>query len=192
MVKGSIQCRELTVQQVRRVAVIPSHFTTDRVFRLEREAGTDGVVWRLQEQELPVLFAKEYDSGEPDQWLPTYTSSVPLLDLHFVGVERDGRIDGLLTWCAQNWNNSVWLVDIRVRQEAQRAGLGTALINHLKEITFRRGARGILVETQINNFPAVSLYRRCGFQIAGFNDHLYANRDLSDQNVALFLFWESG
>lgn len=190
--KRSTHCRELSVQQVRRIAVIPSHFTTNRVFRLEREAGTDGVVWRLQQQELPVPFAKEYDSGEPDQWLPTYTGSVPLLDLHFVGVERDGRIDGLLTWCAQKWNNSVWLVDIRVRQEAQRAGLGTALINHLKEITFRRGARGILVETQINNFPAVSLYRRCGFQIAGFNDHLYANRDLSDQNVALFLFWESG
>jgi len=191
-VKGSIHCRELTVQQVRRIAVISSHFTTNRVFRLERQSRTDGVTWRLQEQELPVPFSKEYDSGEPDRWLPTYTGSVPLLDLHFVGVERDGRIDGLLTWCAQEWNNSVWLVDIRVRQEAQRAGLGTILINDLQKITRRRGARGILVETQINNFPAVSLYRRCNFQIAGFNDHLYTNRDLREQNVALFLFWESG
>lgn len=189
--KDSIHCRDLTVQQVRRIAVIPSHFTTNRVFRLEREVSTDGVAWRLQEDELPIPFVKEYDSGEPDQWLRTYTSSVPLLDLHFVGVERHGRIDGLLTWCAQEWNNSAWLVDIRVRQEAQRAGLGTALINHLQGITHRGDARGILVETQINNFPAISLYRRCGFQIAGFNDHLYTNRDLSEQNVALFLFWES-
>lgn len=189
--KDSIRCRELTVQQVRRSAAIPSHFTSNRVFRLEREVCTDGVAWRLQEQELPVPFAKEYDSGELDRWLPTYTGSVPLLDLHFVGMERDGRIDGLLTWCAQEWNNTMWLVDIRVRQEAQRVGLGTALIDHLQQITRRRGARGILVETQINNFPAVSLYRRCGFQIAGFNDHLYANRDLAEQNVALFLFWES-
>ena len=190
--KDSIRCRELTVQQARRSAVIPSHFTTNRVFRMEREAGTDGVGWRLQEQVLPVPFVKEYDSGEPDRWLPTYTGSVPLLDLHFVGVERAGRIDGLLTWCSQEWNNSVWLVDMRVRQEAQRAGLGTALINHLQGITQWGDARGILVETQINNFPAISLYRRCGFQIAGFNDHLYTNRDFSEQNVALFLFWESG
>ncbi len=178
------------MQQVRRIAVIPSYFTTNRVFRMEREAGADGLVWRLRERKLSVPFAKEYDSGEPDRWLPTYTGSVPLLDLHFVGVERDGRIDGLLTWCAQEWNNTVWLVDIRIRQEAQRAGLGTALISDLQGIARQRGARGILVETQINNFPAVSLYRRCGFQIAGFNDHLYTNGDISEQNVALFLFWE--
>ncbi|MBV9281740.1 MAG: GNAT family N-acetyltransferase, partial [Chloroflexi bacterium] len=50
---------------------------------------------------------------------------------------------------------------------------------------------GIAVETQINNYPAVSFYRKHGFEISGFNDHLYSNDDLARQDVALFLFREA-
>jgi ribosomal protein S18 acetylase RimI-like enzyme len=51
--------------------------------------------------------------------------------------------------------------------------------------------RGIFVETQVQNYPAICFYRHHGFEIAGFNDHLYSTSDLEVGDVALFLFRET-
>src|SRR5260370_25866720 len=94
-----------------------------------------------------------------------------------------GEVRGLVTWQKVAWNDTVWLVDIRTRREDRRSGVGSALLENLKSHTATLHARGISVETQINNYPAIRFYRKHGFELSGFNDHLYTNRDLEKQDV---------
>ena len=192
LMESKIQCRELRLRDVRRLKPIRSRFETDRVFRLERDQTGASVEWRLREERLAHAREKLYDSGRVDEWLPSYADVVRPDALRFVAAMVDGSALGLLTWQRVRWNDTLWLVDIRTEESARRLGIGTALIDHLKNVACREKVRGIAVETQITNYPAIRFYRKHCFEITGFNDHLYTNTDLSNQDVALFLFWEVG
>ena len=185
-----IVCRNLTISEARRVARIPSGYENDRVFRLTRKSAATVQRWTLEETALPGTFRKTYDSGDLDEWLRSYLESAPADSLHFEGAFVGREIQGLLTWNLIEWNETVWLIDIRSRPNFRRRGIGTALITELKALSQSLGVRGISVETQISNYPAIQFYRKHGFEICGFNDHLYSNADLARQDVALYLFWE--
>lgn len=180
----------MRLREVRQVPPIASGYVTDRVYRLRREETTGVLGWTLEEERLSHNLVKQYDSGRPNEWLATYSDAGTPEELRFVCAFRDGRAEGLLTWRALEWNGSLWLVDIRVREAGRRSGVGSALVRFLQAMARESNARGIFLETQITNFPAVRFYRKHGFDIAGFNDHLYSNHDIARQEVALFLFWE--
>jgi ribosomal protein S18 acetylase RimI-like enzyme len=186
-----LTCRTVTLKDVYAFQPIPSAFTTDRVFRLDHERCQDTTCWRLSEQSLPAPLNKTHDRGNPVEWLSSYEDSGPPESFFFMAVEIQGECIGLLTWKPVPWNSSTSLLDIRVREDTRRIGAGTKLVNELKQIARGRGLRGINVETQVNNYPAVQFYFRQGFEIVGFNDHLYTNHDVSDGEVALFLHWET-
>ncbi|HLJ69525.1 MAG TPA: GNAT family N-acetyltransferase [Chloroflexota bacterium] len=187
----SVVCTSIPIARARRHARIPSGFSTRQVYRLARKDGNSVLRWSLDEVELPAVLTKTYDSGDLDEWLKSYLQSVPEAALHFEAASSNGEIVGLLTWSLMEWNNTVWLIDIRTREPQRRRGIGSALIEELKALSRDLRVRGISVETQINNYPAVRFYRKHGFAISGFNDHLYANDDLARQDVALYLFWEN-
>lgn len=188
--EDAIRCRELSLGDVRTVPPIASGYITDRLYRLERESLEAGVRWALREHRVPNPFEKQYDSGDINEWMQSYQDAGPPDELHFLGAGRGASVDALLTWRPVAWNQSVWLLDIRVRERKRGSGLGSALVRALREIGMQQGARGISVETQISNYPAIRFYRSHGFEITGFNDHLYTNDDLMQQDVALFLFLE--
>ncbi|HEX6507570.1 MAG TPA: GNAT family N-acetyltransferase [Chloroflexota bacterium] len=145
----------------------------------------------MSEELLPRRFRKVYDDGAVDDWLSSYSEALSLDSVRFAGAFADERLVGLATWATQEWNNCLWLVDIRVRGNTQRGGAGTRLIEMVKDEARRTTARGIRVETQTTNMPAIRFYLACGFRITGFDDHLYSNRDLDEQEIGLFLFWET-
>jgi GNAT superfamily N-acetyltransferase len=147
--------------------------------------------WSLVEERLSRRIAKIYDDGEGAEWLESYADAGPPEALRFLGATRSGRVQGIATWTVTDWNDTLWLVDIRVRAENRGTGVGTALIGGLLDESRRTSLRGIFVETQIRNYPAVCFYRRRGFEISGFNDHLYTNHDLDEGDVALYLFREA-
>jgi ribosomal protein S18 acetylase RimI-like enzyme len=172
------------------VPPIASGYATDRVYRLHREELDTGVQWVLREQGVLLPVRKQYDSGDVNEWLQSYEDAGPTIELRFLGAGSGDGVDGLLTWRSVAWNRTIWLVDIRVRRRLRGRGLGSALVGTLKRIADSSGVRGISVETQITNFPAIQFYRAQGFEVTGFNDHLYANDDLTRQDVALYLFLE--
>lgn len=186
-----VRCRAIDLSELRRLPAIPSGFETERVYRLlvGREGGQ--LVWRLREEKLQRPHRKQYDSGNVDEWLSSYADSADLREFAFILAECGGQVAGLLTWRRLAWNETVWLIDIRTCLRYRRSGVGTALVEQLREYAIRERARGILVETQTTNYPAICFYQKNGFELAGFNDHLYSNRDLQEQDVALFLFWEA-
>ncbi len=186
-----VTCRAMTLREVRAAKPIASGYRSERVFELERAHGEDRVTWTLREKSLERALNKVYDSGSVDEWLPLYTESAGPDAFQFVGAYEGEDLIGLATWTRTEWNNSLWLADIRVRPERRRRGAGSGLLTHLRGEATARKCRGIRVETQTTNYAAVSFYLSHGFRIAGFDDHLYTNLDYRAGEVALFLYWEN-
>lgn len=184
----ALSCRPLTLAQVRSLPPFPSVYTTDRVYRLEAVQGSREWTWTLREDRLAYTVQKVYDEGNVDDWLASYEDGTPPSQIRFTGAFNGSDCLGIATWKRVEWNNTIWLMDIRVRADRKRAGVGTALVHSLAAEARSSGARGILVETQTTNAPAVDFYRHLGFRIAGFNDHLYTNHDRHSGDIALYLF----
>lgn len=186
----SFACRSLTISEVRRLPRIPSGYVTDRVFRVSRQVDPQLISWRLQEERLHRPFSKVYDEGDVDDWLESYGETSGPDSMRFIGAFDGSELLGLATWTHFGWNDSLWLADIRVRRDRHRKGVGTQLMREVKTQADKLRVRGIRVETQVTNYPAIQFYRGHGFVPSGLDDHLYSNRDLTNQEVALFLFWE--
>lgn len=181
-------CTSLSLQEVRRLPPMPSGFSTQAVYRLEHTERPGEYLWRLSEHPLPHVLTKTYDDGRADEWLEANADAGQASDMSFLGVEIDGAIRGLATWRSQEWNNTAWLVDIRVAASSRRKGVGSRLMDCLEERAVSLGLRGITLETQTTNYPAVRFYLKHGFAIAGFHEYLYSNRDVERGDVALYLY----
>jgi GNAT superfamily N-acetyltransferase len=181
---------DISLADARKLPPIPSGVVSEGVYRLKRSESDTGVLWELREETLKSEYRKQYDSGRMREWLRSY-EEIPGLDrLRFMAARIDGRPSGLAAWARQEWNNTIWLVDIRVPMDSRRKGVASALIERLKQHARKLGVRGIQLETQIDNLPAIRLYRGQGFAFAGLHDHFYSNEDLARQDAAIFLFWE--
>lgn len=58
-------------------------------------------------------------------------------------------------------------VVIGVRASASGRGIGTALLDELDRWAVRRGVRRLALTVMAHNERAISLYRRCGFELEG-------------------------
>jgi len=64
-----------------------------------------------------------------------------------------------------------------VLPEYARRGTGTALIEKLCDILTGKGVKEITLEVNENNKPAVSFYKKHGFQTAAKRKKFYGNED---------------
>jgi ribosomal protein S18 acetylase RimI-like enzyme len=181
--------RWVALDEVRRLPRLPSGYATDCVLRLSRH--DDGLAWNLREVGLATPLVTRYDRGSAEEWLESYLDEGGTDGLAFLVAEESGVAVGLLACRRVEWNRTLWLLDIRVQESRRRGGVGSSLMRELKEYARTIDVRGVLVETQTTNMPAIRFYQRHGFAICGFNDHLYSNDDLQHQEVALYLFWEA-
>jgi GNAT superfamily N-acetyltransferase len=182
----SIDIRELTLEQVRHLSLFPSRYKTTRILQLEQSGNDPTVTWRLQERELPYPLTRQLDEGDVTDLLALYG---PAERLRFLGAYVGEKLVGMALWHFEDWNRTIWLWDIRVEEHIQRRGVGTALLERLQQKAHTLQARGIMLETQTTNYSAVQFYLTQGFRLAGLNRYLYANNDLEQGEVALFLFW---
>lgn len=83
---------------------------------------------------------------------------------------------GLLAYCAfQVVLDELHILDLAVRPERRRQGLGRLLLRRVLELGARRGARVALLEVRSSNWAAVELYRSVGFELGGVRRSYYSN-----------------
>ena len=56
----------------------------------------------------------------------------------------------------------LYIYDLAVAEEHRRRGVGTALIEHLREIAAQRGAWVVYVQADYGDDPAIALYEKLG------------------------------
>jgi ribosomal protein S18 acetylase RimI-like enzyme len=125
-------------------------------------------------------------SGTLSQRAPRLTRKAG--DQVFVADDDNGRSVGYLIARFSAWNRRGEIWDIAVREGVRRRGVGRALIEHAEKWAVTSGARGLWLETQTTNHPAVQFYRSLGFQLCGLDISLYDAA--SQEEVAVFL-WKS-
>lgn len=69
--------------------------------------------------------------------------------------------------------DEAWVQNIAVRQDAQRHGLGRALLAALLAEAQRHGVRRTLLEVAVDNAPAQRLYARYDFEPVGIRRGYY-------------------
>jgi len=83
------------------------------------------------------------------------------------------------------WNNTTRLWDIDVDDRYRHLGFGSEMMEFIKQVSKESGSRGIVLECQTSNYPAIQFYRKMGFQLGGFDAIAYSNQDSEKHEVRL-------
>jgi ribosomal protein S18 acetylase RimI-like enzyme len=85
-----------------------------------------------------------------------------------LGCFIDDDLIGFLFSKVEEWNNSLKIMEIHIKPEQKGNGIGTKMLNFLEKIVIeKKFIRSILIETQVNNYPAISFYKKNGYNIIG-------------------------
>ena len=86
-------------------------------------------------------------------------------DTLFFTADYNGKCVGLMfIW---DLKKSVPWFGIAVRDDMQRRGIGSGLIEYIKNFLFAKGSGGLLLRTAVTNTKAQGLYEKCGFEKIG-------------------------
>ncbi len=127
--------------------------------------------------------SKRYEADDIDYRTYLHDPDKAVL-LAYVG----GRIAGQII-LRKNWNTYAYLEDIAVDKEFRKSGIGKRLMLQAKRWAHTRNLAGIMLETQNNNVNACLFYERCGFQLRGFDTHLYKGIKNDTDEIALFWYF---
>jgi len=151
-------------------------FTVDSALVLSAENGT------IRHTVVSVSpYEKRYPPNEID-----YTAYIDNSDqtvfFAYSGEELAGELV-IRRW----WNNFAYIEDITVKTTFKRQGVGRALVERAIRWAKDRRLPGLMLETQNNNVAACRFYERCGFEIGGFDRHLY--RAIHPNLSEIALYW---
>lgn len=84
---------------------------------------------------------------------------------------------GLLAYCVFQvvLPDELQVLDLAVRPERRRQGVGRRLLARVLELGASRGARIALLEVRRGNWPAAELYRSAGFELYDTRRDYYSN-----------------
>jgi len=72
-----------------------------------------------------------------------------------------------------------WIHDIVVKENRRRQGIGSALLMAATEWASKREYTYLILEMLIKNYAAIRLAMKFGFELCGYNDHHYSNKDIA-------------
>jgi len=102
-------------------------------------------------------------------------------------ISENGKCVALAITQCHHWNRSLRIWDFLVDKGYRGRKLGKLLMLRVFDYAREKGMRSVFVETQTNNIGAVRFYERMGFEVVGFDDGFYSNRDTENREVALFM-----
>lgn len=155
-------------------------YLTDHVWQMKVQESGPHVGITFQEVRLPRHMKATYPR-DLDQLAEDLQR-----DEGFFVAEVDGEVRGYVDVIAVPWQGMVLVVSLAVDQDYRRRGIGTALMHRARQWAVEQGAGAILSEMTTKNYPAISFYRKLGFQFCGFNDHYYTNQDIALFFVQMF------
>jgi len=128
---------------------------------------------RLRWWHIDELLPIEADLFDAERWTAAMFWNELAAGHHYiVALDEDGRITGY-AGLAVNPPDEAWVQNIAVRRDAQRRGIGRALLAALLAEAARRGAHRTLLEVAVDNGPAQKLYADYGFEPIGVRRGYY-------------------
>jgi [ribosomal protein S18]-alanine N-acetyltransferase len=89
----------------------------------------------------------------------------------YIVAELDGRMAGYAgLWCIVDEGH---ITNVAVHPDFRRRGIGEALVSVLLQHTVENGILSHTLEVRASNNPAISLYKKFGFEPAGLRKNYY-------------------
>ena len=105
----------------------------------------------------------------------------------FVGAYENEKCIGLAI-LQKSWHKYIYLYDLKVCRDWRKCGVGSLLIEKAKEIAKENNYNGIYTVGQDNNLAACQFYIKTGFQIGGFDNHVYKGTNQEGKADIYFYF----
>lgn len=151
-------------------------YTTDRYYHV----CADEMGFRLELRSFPTPVKKSFEDELFSSWLED-----PVALGAFDGENLVGIVEGSI----EGWHQAFRISNLLVMEPYRKTGTGSALmqrmIGHARAIP---GCRGVILETQSCNYPAISFYRKHGFLLNRIDLREYSNEDIQRCEVRLDLF----
>jgi ribosomal protein S18 acetylase RimI-like enzyme len=166
--------REEPLSELHRYVSVRSCFETHALLDVyERGGGVE-----LCERSLDRPYRKDYDALENSMdWPRLFDVANWIAISAFCGDSRMGGIIGALDTggvdLLEGRRDLVVVWDVRVSQDAQRQGVGSALLAALESRARTRYCRELEVETQNSNVAACRFYARRGFRLTQVTRNAY-------------------
>jgi ribosomal protein S18 acetylase RimI-like enzyme len=185
----SLIIRPLTVADIPHLDRIDANFESDRFLDLEKTVDGLGAAWRLIERPLvPPFVSTDYGLHADER--PALIERLRRNDGLYLVAEDDTRPAALLDVEVEHWRKAANVWHIFVDRVHRRRGVGRQLMQRALDWARASGLRGIVCETQTNNWAACNFYRKLGFHLSGIDDHFYSNQDMAVREVAVFWWYE--
>jgi ribosomal protein S18 acetylase RimI-like enzyme len=181
--------RPLTPADVPRLDQIDANFESDRFLDVEKSIDGLSVAWRLIERPLDPRFVSTDYAFQPGE-RAALIERLRQADGLYLIAEDGARPTAFIDVEAERWRGAANVWHVFVDRAQRRRGLGKELMQRAIDWARQAGLRGIVCETQTNNWPACNFYRQLGFQLCGIDDHFYSNEDVALKEVALFWWYE--
>ena len=150
-------------------------YETDQVYGvrlLER-----GFFLELEQLETPVV--KSWEDALFGEWLEEPVA---------LGAFEGETLLGIVEGSPERWHNLFRISNLFVAQSARRQGLGKALLQAMIDFAKQETAcRGMILETQTCNVPAIRLYESLGFRLCRIDLTEYSNQDVERKEVRIDL-----
>lgn len=186
---------ELTKEEWKGTPILMK-YTTEEYFDLEIEEGANAISAKMVKKrfDTPVTHSpEEYDF--PDKLYQDHWEGAQAFGI--VSEENgEKKLLACIEICPEEWSNRLLVTELWVADELHRQGVGTRLMNLVKEKAKEQNRRAIMLETQSCNVRAIAFYQKQGFELIGFDTCCYTNRDIERHeirfNFGYFLDREDG
>ncbi|HEV7900049.1 MAG TPA: ribosomal protein S18-alanine N-acetyltransferase [Planosporangium sp.] len=127
---------------------------------------------RLRWWHVDELLPIEVDLFGEERWTATMFWNELASGHHYIAATDDDRVIGYAGLAVVGPDEG-WVQNIAVRRDAQRRGVGRALLEALLAQARERGARRVLLEVAVDNVAAQKLYADYGFEPVGVRRGYY-------------------
>lgn len=160
---------------------IDTSFQSDQTYVLRR----GGWSFELVEERAspPVMKRYPFDPSDPAE---TRHWDISLVAELASNAFRPSSVVGFVAAELSTWNRRVAIHHLYVSPNHRRRGIGGRLLDFVEKFAISNGARGLWLETQNVNYPAIQFYLRHGFTLSGFDQSLYDPNDVDPGEIALF------
>ena len=100
---------------------------------------------------------------------------------HFFAYTIDDKIVGYA--CVRIMYEEAQICNIAVLSEHRRKGIGTQLLQTVAAFATEQGCERAELEVNVQNLPAVELYRKCGYKEEGIRKNFYRRTRYSSRDA---------
>lgn len=147
-------------------------YHTNFAWQMNRKVNIEELTVQFQRVRLPrqMLVQPRYSTQE--QIAKNSTA-----DMVLVAMKDDNPI-GYVALAENEDSTMVSIIDLVVRQNHRRKGVGSILLAGAQDWTSHRGCQRLVTDVTTKNDPAINLLIHCNFDYCGFHEFFSVNHDI--------------